>query len=112
MQQSTGSCSKADAVHKLANWVAPTNSAISDGISVLAMPLTQNIPKATADVILAHADLCFDYIWVDNKRSCLNYNLMEAFSDKSCTYQHSQANPSEERVGSIAGNLKPAMEVI
>jgi hypothetical protein len=51
-------------VFKPANWVAPTNSAISDGISVLTMPLMQNIPKATADAILAHTDFRYDYIWV------------------------------------------------
>jgi hypothetical protein len=70
------SSSQDDAMFKPADWVAPTNPSVSDDISVLTMPLMQKFPKATADVLMAHADLRYDDIWVGNKGACLNYNLL------------------------------------
>jgi hypothetical protein len=108
--ESSRGSSRDDAMFKPADWVAPKNPSVSDDISVLTMPLMQKFPKATADALMAHADLRYDDIRIGNKGACLNFNLLGACADKNCTYRHSQAKPTAERARSVADRLKPAIE--
>jgi hypothetical protein len=59
---------------------------------------------------MAHANIRYNNIWVGNKGACLNYNLLGACANKSCTYRHLKAKASEDWVLSVAGKLKPAMD--
>jgi hypothetical protein len=102
--------SREDTMFKPADWVAQTNPSIPDDISALTMPLMKKFPKATADALMAHADLRYDDIRVGNKGACLNFNLLGACTDKNCTYRHSRANPTAERAKFVADKLKPAIE--
>jgi hypothetical protein len=99
----------AESMFRPAEWVTPKNPSVADDISVITGPLMTQFPNATAEAIMAHSDLRYDDIRVGNKGACLNYNLLGLCSDRSCTYRHSKAKPTEERTRSVATKLKPAI---
>jgi hypothetical protein len=99
--------SRSNRMFRSADWVMPTNTAVSDDISVITQPMISKFPNATADALMAHSDLHYKDIWAGNKGACLNYNLLGQCSDKGCTYRHSKAQPSDERAKLVAEKLKP-----
>jgi hypothetical protein len=60
--------------------------------------------------IMSHGSLKYEDIRVGNKGACLNFNLLGVCNDKSCTYQYSKANPTDERVKAVTKKLGPAIQ--
>jgi hypothetical protein len=93
-----------------AEWVTQKNPSVSDDISAVTMPLIEKFPNATTEALMAHSDLRYDEIRVGNKGACLNYNLFGVCRDKSCSYRHTKAKPTQERINAVAEKLKPAIQ--
>ncbi len=96
---------------KPANWVVPKNADIANDISAITPPLLDKFPKATMNDIMNLGSLRYEDIRIGNKGACLNYNMLGVCNDKSCTYRHSKANPTEDRVKAVASKLGPAIQV-
>jgi hypothetical protein len=107
---STLSSNSNDQLFKPADWVTPKNNSVADDISALTMPLLEKFPHATAEALMAHSDLRYDDIRIGNKGACLNYNLLGVCKDRSCSYRHSKAQPTPERIKLVADKLKPAVD--
>jgi hypothetical protein len=60
--------------------------------------------------IMSHGSLKYDDVRVGNKGACLNYNMLGVCNDKACTYRHSKANPTLERIKAVATKLGPAIQ--
>jgi hypothetical protein len=84
-----------------ADWVVPKNDSIADDISAITSPLLEKFPHATMHEIMSHGSLKYDDVRVGNKGACLNYNMLGVCNDKACTYRHSKANPTEERIKAV-----------
>jgi hypothetical protein len=97
-------------IFRPAEWVTPTNPNVVDGISTVTMPLLEKFPHATAEALMAHSDLQYDDIRIRNKGACLNYNLLGICKDRSCSYRHSKAQPTPERVKAVTDKLKTAVD--
>jgi hypothetical protein len=93
-----------------ADWVVPKNDSIADDISAITSPLLEKFPHATMHEIMSHGSLKYDDVRVGNKGACLNYNMLGVCNDKACTYRHSKANPTEERIKAVATKLGPAIQ--
>jgi hypothetical protein len=102
--------SSGESLFRPAEWVTQKNTSISDDISAVTMPLIEKFPNATTEALMAHSDLRYDDIRVGNKGACLNYNLFGACKDKSCSYRHAKAKPTQERINSVTEKLKPAIQ--
>ena len=74
------------------------------------MPMLQKFPNATTEALMAHGDLRYDDIRIGNKGACLNYNLLGVCKDRSCSYRHSRAQPTPERVKTVVEKLTPAVK--
>jgi hypothetical protein len=97
-------------IFRPAEWVTPTNPSVADDISALTMPLLEKFPHATAEALMAHSDLRYDDIRIGNKGACLNYNLLGICKDRSCSYRHSKAQPTPERIKAVTKKLKTAVD--
>jgi hypothetical protein len=94
-----------------AKWATQKNTSGSDDISAVTMPLIDKFPNATTTkALMAHSNLRYDEIRVGNKGVCLNYNLFGVCRDKSCSYRHTKAKPTQERINAVANKLKPAIQ--
>ena len=67
-------------------------------------------PNATANSLMSHGQLAFEDIRIGNKGACLNYNLLGSCTDRTCTYRHSRAKPTAERIKAVASVLRPAVQ--
>jgi hypothetical protein len=83
------------------------NPGVADNISTITMPMLQKFPNATAEALMAHGDLQYDDICIGNKGACLNYNLLGICKDRTCSYRHSKAQPTLERIKTVTEKLKP-----
>jgi hypothetical protein len=90
--------------------VVQKNANIADDISALTFPLLDKFPKAMMKDIMSHSSLQYDDVRIGNKGACLNFYMLGVFIDKSCTYRHSKANPTEERVKVVVSKLGPAIQ--
>ena len=95
---------------KPADYVPHKNNAVPDDISMLTDPLMAKFPKATAEALMSHANLKYDDIRVGNKGACLNFNLLGICNDPNCSYRHTQAKPTDERIKVVHGKLEPAIQ--
>jgi hypothetical protein len=102
--------SNSNDMFKPADWITPTNNNVADDISALTMPLLEKFPHATAEALMAHSDLRYDDIRIGNKGACLNYNLLGICKDRGCSYRHSKAQPTPERIKAVTGKLKAAVD--
>jgi hypothetical protein len=102
--------SNRDELFKPAEFVAPKNASVPDDISAITMPLMDKFPQATANALMAHGSLNFEDIRVGNKGACLNYNLLGICSDPKCSYRHSRAKPTPERIKQVVEALKPTIQ--
>jgi hypothetical protein len=93
-----------------ADWVTPQNTNVADDISAITMPLLSKFPHATAEALMAHGDLRYDDIRIGNKGACLNYNLLGICKDRTCSYRHSRAQPTAERIKVVTDKLRPAVD--
>jgi hypothetical protein len=100
----------AEGMFRPADWVVPQNASIPDDVSAITLPLLDTFPKATMNDIMSHGSLKYEDIRVGNKGACLNFNLLGVCNNKSCTYQHSKANPTDERVKAVTKKLGPAIQ--
>jgi hypothetical protein len=98
-----------DDLFRPAKFVSHKNTSISDDLSALTMPLIEKFPKATMGALIAHSNLEYDEIRIGSKGACLNYNIFGVCHNKTCTYRHSQANPTAERIKTVTDKLKPAI---
>jgi hypothetical protein len=97
-------------IFRPADWVTPTNPDVADDISALTMPLLEKFPHATAEALMAHSNLRYNNIRIGNKGACLNYNLLGICKDRKCSYPHSKAQPTPERIKTVTDKLKPALD--
>jgi hypothetical protein len=67
-------------------------------------------PKATAEALMSHANLKYEDIRVGNKGACLNFNLLGICKDPNCSYRHTKANPTDERIKVVREKLEPAIQ--
>jgi hypothetical protein len=74
------------------------------------MPMLQKFPNATAEVLMAHGDLRYEDIRIGNKGACLNYNLLAICKDRTCSYRHSKAQSTPERIKAVTYKLKFAVQ--
>jgi hypothetical protein len=95
---------------KPADFVSPKNTSVPDDISAITMPLVQQHPQITANTLMSHGSLTFEDIRVGNKGACLNYNLLGICSDPKCSYRHSRAKPTPERIKAVVDILRPAVQ--
>jgi hypothetical protein len=95
---------------KPADFVSPKNTSVPDDISAITMPLVQKHPQITANTLMSHGSLTFEDIRVGNKGACLNYNLLGICSDPKCSYRHSRAKPTPERIKAVVDILRPAVQ--
>jgi hypothetical protein len=102
--------SSGDSLFRPAEYVSHKNSSISDDISAITTPLAGKFPHATTEAMMAHGDLRYDAIRIGNKGACLNYNLFGVCKNKTCSYRHSKAKPTAERIKAVADKLKPAIQ--
>jgi hypothetical protein len=107
---STDSSRTGSDMFKPADYVPHRNSEVPDDISVLTDPLMAKFPKATAESLMSHANLRYEDIRVGNKGACLNFNLLGICSDPNCSYRHTKAKPTDERIKAVKGKLEPAIE--
>ncbi len=107
---STLSSNSNDQLFKPADRVTPKNNSVADDISALTMPSLEKFPHATAEALMAHSDLRYDDIRIGNKGACLNYNILGICKDRSCSYRHSKAQPTPERIKLVTDKLKPAID--
>jgi hypothetical protein len=106
---SAGSTGSQD-MFRPADFVPHRNKEVPDNISLLTTPLMEKFPKATAEALMSHANLKYDDIRVGNKGACLNFNLLGVCSDPGCSYRHTQARPTEERIKLVRTKLQPAIQ--
>jgi hypothetical protein len=95
---------------KPADFVAPKNTSVPDDISAITMPLLEQFPNVTTTALMSHGQLGFEDIRVGNKGACLNYNLLGICSDPKCSYRHSRAKPTAERIKAVVSSLGPAVQ--
>jgi hypothetical protein len=95
---------------KPADYVPHRNPEVPDDISVLTDPLMAKFPKATAEALMSHANLKYEDIRVGNKGACLNFNLLGICKDPNCSYRHTKANPTDERIKVVREKLEPAIQ--
>ena len=60
--------------------------------------------------LMTHGQLNFEDIRAGNKGACLNYNLLGVCKDRTCSYRHSRAQPTPERIKTVMDKLKPAVQ--
>jgi hypothetical protein len=102
--------SSAKTLFRPAQYIIQKNASVADDISAVTMPLLEKFPNATAQELMAHGDLRYEDIRVGNKGACLNYNLLGMCSDQKCTYRHTKAKRTQERVQSVTSKLQPAIQ--
>jgi hypothetical protein len=95
---------------KPADFVSSKNTSVPDNISAITMPLMEKFPNVTANSLMSHGQLSFDDIRVGNKGACLNYNLLGICADPKCSYRHSRAKPTAERIKAVVSTLGPAVQ--
>jgi hypothetical protein len=88
-----------------ADYVAYQNKELLDNISVLTNALMTKFPKVRTDPLMTHSSLKYEDIRVSNKGGCLNFNLMGICSDSKCTYRHTHARPSKDRIKAVKNKL-------
>jgi hypothetical protein len=59
---------------------------------------------------MSHSNLRYDDIRVGNKGVCLNFNLLGICNDPNCSYRHTKANPTDERIKAVKNKLEPAIQ--
>jgi hypothetical protein len=68
-------------------------------------------PKVTAEALMSHSNLKYKDIQVGNKGACLNFNLLLGIcNDPNCSYRHTKANPTKERIKVVRNKLEPAIQ--
>jgi hypothetical protein len=67
-------------------------------------------PTATAEALMSHTNLRYEDIRVGNKGACLNFNLLGICSNPNCSYRHTQAKPTDERIKAVKDKLAPAIQ--
>ena len=93
-----------------ADYVPHRNPEVPDDISTLTDPLMVKFPKVTAEALMSHSNLMYEDIRVGNKGGCLNFNLLGICNDPNCSYRHTKANPTEERIKVVQNKLEPAFQ--
>jgi hypothetical protein len=106
---STGNSKSSQDLFRPADYVPHQNTEVPDDISVLTDPLMAKFPKATAEALMSHANLKYEDIRVGNKGACLNFNLLGICKDPNCSYRHTKANPTDERIKLVKHKLAPAI---
>jgi hypothetical protein len=108
---SSGSNSSASRdIFKPADYVPHKNEDVPDDISLLTTPLMKQFPKATAEALMSHGNLRYEDIRVGNKGACLNYNILGICNDPSCSYRHTKAKPTDDRIKAVKTKLEPAIQ--
>jgi hypothetical protein len=95
---------------KPADFVSPKNTSVPDDISAITGPMMEKFPSVTTGALMSHGQLNFEDIRVGNKGACLNYNLLGVCTDAKCSYRHTRAKPTPERIRMVVNVLKPAVE--
>jgi hypothetical protein len=93
-----------------ADYVPYQNKELSDNISVLTNPLMTKFLKVMTGALMTHSSLKYEDIRVGNKGACLNFNLLGICSNEKCTYWHTHARPSEDRIKAVKNKLEPAIQ--
>jgi hypothetical protein len=93
-----------------ADYVPHRNKEVPDDISLLTTPLMDKFPTATTEALMSHGNLKYEDIRVGNKGACLNYNLLGICKDPNCTYRHTLARPTDDRIKAVRGKLEPAIQ--
>ena len=65
--------------------------------------------QTTSEALMNHANLRVDEIRVGNKGACLNYNLLDICNEANCSYRHTKANTTAERIKAVKAKLEPAI---
>jgi hypothetical protein len=107
---SEGSSRSSQELFKPADYVPHRNAEVPDDISVLTDPLMVKFPKATAAALMSHANLKYEDIRVGNNGACLNFNLLGICNDPNCSYRHTKAKPTDERIQLVRDKLEPAIQ--
>jgi hypothetical protein len=107
---STGGSSRGQDMFRPADYVLHQNNEVPDDISLLTNPLMTQFPKVTTDALMTHSSLKYEDIRVGNKGACLNFNLLGICSDSNCTYRHTQARPTEDRIKAVRDKLEPTIQ--
>jgi hypothetical protein len=70
----------------------------------------EKFPKATAEALMSHSSLRYEDIRVGNKGACLNFNLLGICNDPNCSFRHTQAKPTDDRIKAVRNKLEPAIQ--
>ena len=74
------------------------NIEVPDDIRMLTDPIMEIFPKATAQLLMSHANLKYEDIRAGNNGAFLNCNSLCIYSDPNCSYRHAKEKPTNERI--------------
>jgi hypothetical protein len=109
-QTANSMLSSGDSIFRPAKYVSHKNSSITDEISVVTTRLVKKFLNVTTEALMAHVDLQYNDIRIQNKGTCLNYNHFGICKDKACSYRHARAKPTADRIKAVADKPKPTIQ--